>query len=73
MLNRFIIQLKNTPGVKETELKWIGLEGFLKDKNKKQFLQEEVLEFIEANRIDINEVKFGGAANDYGMYKKKFK
>ena len=49
--------IKNTPGVKENELKWIGLEGFLKDK--KNVTQQEILEFIEANRLDVNERKFG--------------
>ena len=51
--NKFYNTIKNTPGVKETELKWIGLEGFLKDKNKVS--QKEVLDFIEANKIDVNE------------------
>jgi hypothetical protein len=49
--------IKNTPGVKESELKWIGLEDFLKDK--KQVTQQEVLDFIEANRLDVNETRFG--------------
>jgi len=51
--------IKNTPGVKESELKWIGLEGFLKDK--KNVSQQEILDFIEANRIDVNERRFGAA------------
>ena len=49
--------IKNTPGVKESELKWIGLESFLKDK--KNVTQQEVLDFIEANKIDVNERRFG--------------
>ena len=49
--------IKNTPGVKESELKWIGLESFLKDK--KNVTQKEVLDFIQANRIDVNEKRFG--------------
>ena len=44
--------IKNTPGVKESELKWMGLENFLKDK--KNVTQEEVLEFINANKLDVN-------------------
>ena len=51
--------IKNTPGVKESELKWIGLESFLKDK--KNVSQQEILDFIEANRIDVNERRFGAA------------
>ena len=55
--------IKNTPGVKENELKWLGLEDHLKTfgkANKKQFTQEEVLQFIDNNRIDVSEVMFGG-------------
>jgi hypothetical protein len=55
--------IKNTPGVKESELKWLGLEDQLKvfgQANKKQFTQEEILNFIESNRIDVSEVMFGG-------------
>ena len=50
--------IKNTPGVKENELKWLDLESFLKDK--KSVTQQEVLDFVEANKIDVSEVKFGG-------------
>ncbi len=54
--------IKNTPGVKEAELKWLGLEDHLKTfgKGNKQFTQEEVLKFIDNNRIDVSEVMFGG-------------
>ena len=47
--------IKNTTGVKESELKWMDLEGFLK--NKKKVSKEEVLEYINANKIDVTEVK----------------
>ena len=47
--------IKNTTGVKESELKWMDLEGFLK--NKKKVSKEEVLEYINANKIDVSEVK----------------
>jgi hypothetical protein len=53
-------QIKNIPGVKESELKWIGLDDFLK--NKKSVTKQEVSEFVQANRIDVNEVKFGGGS-----------
>ena len=59
--------IKNTPGVKETELKWLGLEGFLKDK--KNVTQEEVLNFIKENRLDVNERRFGAADMQQGQVK----
>jgi hypothetical protein len=59
--------IKNTPGVKESELKWIGLENFLKDK--KNVTQDEVLEFIKANKLDVNERRFGAADMKQGQVK----
>jgi hypothetical protein len=58
--------IKNTPGVKESELKWIGLEDFLKDK--KQVTQQEVLDFIEQNKIDVTEVMFPKKGTSFGLY-----
>jgi len=54
--NQILGQIKNIPGVKETELKWIGLDDFLK--NKKSVTKQEVSEFVQSNRIDINETQF---------------
>ena len=59
--------IKNTPGVKESELKWMGLENYLKDK--KNVTQEEVLEFINANKLDVNEKRFGAADMQQGQVK----
>ncbi len=59
--------IKNTPGVKESELKWMGLENFLKDK--KNVTQDEVLEFINANKLDVNERRFGAADMQQGQVK----
>jgi len=50
--------IKNAPGVKQTELKWTGLDDFLKDK--KSVTKEEVGEFLDRTRIDIEEVTFSG-------------
>ena len=40
---QFLNQLKNTQGLKQQELKWSGLDDFLKDK--KTVTKEEVQEF----------------------------
>ena len=58
--------ISNTPGVKQSELKWMDLEAFLKDK--KNITKDEVLEFISANRIDVTEVMFPRTGKDFGMY-----
>jgi len=53
--------LKNTPGLKQQELKWSGLDDFLKDK--KTATKDEVKEFLNLNSLDIEEVRFGGASS----------
>ena len=50
--------LKNMDGVKSSEIKWIGLDDYLK--NKKTVTKPEIEEFVKNNAIDVNEVKFGG-------------
>ena len=57
--------IKNTSGVKASELKWMDLEGFLK--NKKKVSKGEVLEYINANKIDVSEVKKGGDNKQVGL------
>ena len=52
--------IKNTSGVKQSELKWMDLEGFLKGKNKVS--KDEVLEYINTNKIDVTETKFSSDA-----------
>jgi hypothetical protein len=52
--------IKNTSGVKESELKWMDLEGFLKGKNKVS--KDEVLEYINTNKIDVAEVTMSSSS-----------
>ena len=59
--------IKNTTGVKQSELKWMDLEGFLKGKNKVN--KDEVLEYINNNRIDVSEVKLSNDAPAPGLSK----
>jgi hypothetical protein len=53
---QFLNQLKNTQGLKQQELKWSGLDDFLKDK--KSVTKEEVKDFLQNNSLDVSEVKF---------------
>ena len=50
--------IKNTQGVKQSELKWTGLDDFLKDK--KSYHQEEIQDYLKNNTLDVTEVKFSG-------------
>ena len=47
--------LKNTPGVKQQELKWSGLDDFLK--GKKNVTKEEIQDYLKNNTLDVVEVK----------------
>ena len=52
--------IKNTSGVKQSELKWMDLETFLKGKNKVS--KEEVLEYINTNKLDVAEVTMSSSS-----------
>ena len=54
--NQIIGTIKNVPGVSQNEIKWIGLDDFLKDKP--SVTKQEISDFIQANRLDVNEVEF---------------
>lgn len=68
--------IKNTPGVTQQELKWIGFDDFLKTKSNQKFIdKQELADFIQANRIDVNEVKLGGQlplSDDFLKRQKEF-
>jgi hypothetical protein len=53
--NEIWSKISKTPGVKAEELKWMGLEEFLKTPPAK-FTREQVLEFIKANGVDVVQV-----------------
>tara|TARA_R110002020_G_scaffold215917_1_gene423243 strand:+ start:3517 stop:6231 length:2715 start_codon:yes stop_codon:yes gene_type:complete len=53
---QFLGQLKNTPGLKQQELKWSGLNEFLK--GKKNVTKQEVQDYLKATSLDVAEVKF---------------
>lgn len=47
--------LKNTPGLKQQELKWSGLDDFLK--GKKNVSKEEIQDYLKKNSLDVSEVQ----------------
>lgn len=53
--------LRNAGGVKAEELKWLGLEEWLKEQEG-AVSREAMLEFVQANQIKITEVVRGGLA-----------
>lgn len=55
--DQFLKQIEKTPGVKPDEIKWTGLDEFLK--SKKSVTKAEVQEYLDKNRVEIKEVKLG--------------
>jgi hypothetical protein len=49
--------IRNTPGVKQEELGWTGFNEFLK--SKPSVTKQEASDFLEANKVDIQEVVKG--------------
>lgn len=56
---QFWKQITKVPGVKKDELDWMGLEEFLKDKP--SVTKAEVLDFMRAHQVDLDEKVLGGA------------
>ncbi len=53
----FLNDILKGENVKSDEVKWIGLDEFLK--GKKNVTREEVQQFIAANKVDLQEVRLG--------------
>lgn len=65
--DQFLKQIEKTPGVKPDEIKWTGLDDFLK--SKKSVTKAEVQEFLDKNRVEIKEVQLGNVKlNDKSEY-----
>jgi hypothetical protein len=54
---QFLKQIEKTPGVKPEEIKWTGLDDFLK--SKKTVTKAEVQEYLDKNRVEVKEVQLG--------------
>ena len=52
---QFLAQITKTQGVKPEELKWTGLDEFLK--GKKSVTKTEIQDYLNANRVDVREVR----------------
>jgi len=54
---QFLKQIEKTSGVKPEEIKWTGLDDFLK--SKKTVTKAEVQEYLDKNRVEVKEVRLG--------------
>jgi hypothetical protein len=55
--DQFLKQIEKTPGVKPDEIKWTGLDDFLK--SKKTVTKAEVQEYLDKNKVEIKEFQLG--------------
>ena len=60
---QFLKQIEKTPGVKPEEVKWTGLDDFLK--SKKSVTKAEVQDYLDKNRVEVKEVQMGGGKSEY--------
>jgi len=67
---QFLKQIEKTPGVKPEEIKWTGLDDFLK--SKKSVTKAEVQEFLDKNRVDVQEVNLDNKTATYSGELPKF-
>lgn len=56
--SQFLAQIEKTAGVKPEEVKWTGLDEFLK--SRQNVTKQEVQDYLAANRVDLQEVRLGG-------------
>ena len=59
----FLNDIAKGENVKADEIKWMGLDDFLK--GKKNVTREEVQQFIAENRVEVKEVTLGGTDNTF--------
>jgi hypothetical protein len=55
--SQFLAQIEKTAGVKPEEVKWTGLDEFLK--SRQNVTKQEVQDYLAANRVNLQEVRLG--------------
>ena len=55
---QWLAMIQKNGGLKAGEDKWLGLSDWLKDSKAKSLTKDEVLEFIKANQIVVEEVRY---------------
>ena len=56
---QWLATIKNTAGVKPEEMKWLGLEDWLKEQ-KGAVTRAQITDYVRANSIEVKEVEKGG-------------
>lgn len=66
---QMLSQIMKTPGVKPEEVKWMGLDDWLK--GQKTVTRDQIADFVRANNLDVQEVMHGGDTPQYKAVKKE--
>ena len=56
---QWLKMIEKSGGLKAGEDKWLGLSDWLKESNKKTLTKQEVLDYINANKIVVEDVEYG--------------
>ena len=59
----FLNDIRKAPNIKDSEIKWMGLDEFLK--GKKNVTAEEVQRYIRDNRVDVQEIRYQDNPYDF--------
>jgi len=55
---QYLAQIQKSAGVKPEEIQWTGLDEFLK--SKQSVTKQEIQDYLQANRVDVQEVRLTG-------------
>lgn len=56
---QILAAIENAPGVKPDEIKWLGLRDWLREQGGRKIGKQEVLDFIRANEVRVEEIVRG--------------
>lgn len=62
--------IKNSPGIKQEELNWTGLEDYIKSKDGK-ISKQELQDYMDNHKVELNEVNKGTSENLDNLNKAK--
>jgi hypothetical protein len=62
---QYLAQIQKSAGVKPEEIQWTGLDEFLK--SKQSVTKQEIQDYLQANRVDVQEVQLGGTMQEVGI------
>ncbi|MBQ4377074.1 MAG: strawberry notch C-terminal domain-containing protein, partial [Bacteroidales bacterium] len=72
---QWLRMIEKNGGLKAGEDKWLGLSDWLKSSDKKTLTKQEILDYINSNKIEIEEEQYVGNNEDliFSEYKKEYK